>query len=395
MIPDETVARAREMSIVAVARSLGAARGVEVPERGVPCPGCGGKDRFSVDPAKNVFLCRASGQGGDPIDLVRHVHSLDFSGAVEMLTGEIRAGKAVTQTADQSDAYRMKARKRAYEIWRNARAPREMVERYFRARGLPIPTWPLRSIRETPRLDYWHWHSEAREFRKVHEGPAMLAAIMGPDGHFIGLHRTWLDVARPKGKAEIFDPETGEQLDVKKVMGSQRGGRIVLRDDGETRSLDIGEGIETLIGFDAMQGEPGRALWCAVNLDNLAGKAAGQIPHPTRKLINKLGQVRAARVGGPEPDLADLSCLHIPARFIDVRIAGDSDGDRFGTMAAVTRAAARMAMPGRMVTPAWAPDGLDWDDVASSASRAASAPAGRAIRPDGQSALRTSSEVAA
>lgn len=368
MIPADTVTRAREMSIVSVAISLGAAKGVEVPERGVACPGCGGKDRFSVDPAKNVFLCRASGQGGDPIDLVRHVHSLDFSAAVEMLTGEIRAGKAVTETQDQSDAYRMKARKRAYEIWRNARAPRDLIERYFRARGLPIPDWQLRSIRETPRLDYWHWHSEAREFRKVHEGPAMLAAIMGPDGHFIGLHRTWLDFSRPKGKAEIFDPETGEQLDVKKVMGSQRGGRIVLRDDGATHALDVGEGIETLVAFDAMQGDPGRALWCGINLDNIAGKAAEQIKHPTRKLTNKLGQSRTARVGGPVPDLSDTSCLQIPARFTDVRIAGDGDGDRFATSAAILRAERRMDMPGRSVATEWAPADLDWDDVVRTAA---------------------------
>lgn len=368
MIPDETVAQARQMAIASVAMSLGAAKTVAVPERGVPCPGCGGTDRFSVDPVKNVFLCRASGAAGDPIDLVRHVHGLDFARAVEMLTGEIQAGPARQAAPDKSDAYRMKARKRAYDIWRSARPPGDLVAAYLSARGLPKPRWHMRSIREMPRLAYWHWHQDGQAFRVVHEGPAMVAAIVGPDGNFIGLHRTWLDFAAPKGKAEIFDPDTGEQLDVKKVMGSQRGGRIVLRDNDTTPALDIAEGIETLIAFDHLQGEPHRALWCAINLDNLAGKATGTVAHPTRKLTNKLGQVRAARVPGPTPDMADANCLAIPDRFTDVRIAGDSDSDGFATSCAIRRAEARHAHPGRLLRAVWAPADLDWDDVARNAA---------------------------
>jgi hypothetical protein len=325
---------------------------------------------------------------------VRHVHGLDFAHAVEMLTGEIQAGPARQATPDQSDAYRMKARKRAYEIWQNGRRAGDLVFRYFAARGLPVPGWQLRSIRETPRLAYWHWSTDDKAFRQVHEGPAMLAAIVGPDGHFIGVHRTWLDFAAPKGKAEIFDPDTGEQLDVKKVMGSQRGGRIVLRDDGETSALDLAEGIETLIAFDHMQGEPRRALWCAVNLDNLAGKAAGTVAHPLRKVTNKLGQVRATRVAGPTPDLADRDCLTVPERFTDVRIAGDSDSDAFFTSCAIRRAEARHGQPGRTMRAVWAPADLDWDDFLR-ASRAEGAPAGRPTTADARSGLRASPEGAA
>lgn len=368
MIDKETVDKARHMAIVAVALSLGADKRVAQPERGVPCPGCGGTDRFSVDPAKNVFLCRASGAAGDPIDLVRHVHNLGFNDAVEMLTGEIKAGRAVAASPDKSEAYRQKARRRAYEIWREARPAGDLVARYFAARGLPVPARPLRSVREMPKLAYWHWHGGDQAFQPVHEGPAMVAAIVGPDGRFIGLHRTWLDFDAPKGKAEIFDPETGEQLDVKKVMGSQRGGRIVLRDDGETSAIDLGEGIETLIAFDHVQGEPHRALWCAVNLDNLAGKATGTLAHPTRKVTNRLGQVRAARVAGPTPDPADRDCLVLPDRFTDVRLAGDSDSDAFFTSCAIRRAEARHARPGRTVRAVWAPADLDWDDVVRAAA---------------------------
>ena len=55
---------------------------------------------------------------------------------------------------------------------------------------------------------------------------------------------TWLDLARPNGKAIITDPETGDVLDAKKVEGGQKGGKIVLRDGEPGGACALGEGIE-------------------------------------------------------------------------------------------------------------------------------------------------------
>jgi len=365
MIPDEIVTRAREMAIAEVAIALGASDKVRTDERGVACPGCGGKDRFSVDAGKNVFLCRMAGTGGDPIALVRHVHSIGFAAAVEMLTGDIQAGRAKPASPEQDNAYRQKARRNAYGLWRQALPAGRLVDTYFEIRGLRGAALP-RDVREVETLAYWHRVGD--DNRVLHTGPAMVAAITGPDGHFIGLHRTWLDFDRPKGKALILDPETGEALDVKKVMGSQRGGKIVLRNAGG-QALDLGEGIETAIAFDLMHGDRTRTLWCGVNLDNIAGKAAEQIPHPTRKLTTKLGQVRTARIPGPTPDFSDTGCLIVPDHFRDVRLIGDGDSDAFATTAAMSRAERRMGMPGRAVAPFWAPAGKDFGDVMAERAR--------------------------
>lgn len=408
IIPADTVRTARGKSIADVALALGADKGVLVSERGVPCPGCGGTDRFSVDTGKNVFLCRASGAAGDPIDLVRHVHDCGFAKAIDMLAGRAALPARPARKADPSDRFRQDERRRAWRIWENgysidpAKGGR-LVKAYLALRGIPFPGWRLPALREADRVDYFEWSKERQEFVRIHSGPAMLAAITGPDGHFIGLHRTWIDLDRPNGKAVIADPETGEILDAKKVRGSQRGGKIVLREPGHvarrlTGDLAIGEGIETVLSWDALADRDGCALWCGINLDNIAGKAAAQIPHPSATFRDSLGRQRRRKVGGPEPDLDDRDCLMAPAHFSRRILLGDADGDRFGTQAAMIRARKRLETTSGPTEIDWAPDGQDFNDALRLASRDVSrpagavAPAGRATTPDARSGLRPAAD---
>ncbi|RWO57152.1 primase-helicase zinc-binding domain-containing protein [Mesorhizobium sp.] len=381
MIPADTIAAARNKSIIDVALALGAAEAVKIDERGVPCPLCGGRDRFSIDKAKNVFLCRPSGTGGDPIALVQHVHGMSFHEAIELLTGEkaLPAAKRAPRNDQQDNQYREKARLRAWKIWQDG-APIEparhghWVHDYFCLRAIPFPAWRIKALREVSQLPYWHRRNG--EFVVIHSGPAMLAAITGPDGRFIGVHRTWLDLGRANGKAVIADPDTGEVLDAKKVEGSQRGGKIVLR-DGEPGCgvCALGEGIETVLSWDAPQTGtdlcvfngncfPKAALWVGINIGNIAGKAAEQIPHPSLLVTDKLGRKRRQKVGGHEPDLSDAHCLQIPADdFERLILLGDSDSDRFTTQAAMLRARKRFELAGHNAEIDWAPDGQDFNDA--------------------------------
>jgi hypothetical protein len=385
MIPAEIIAKARDKSIVDVALALGADKGVNVDERGVPCPGCGGKDRFSVDKVKNLFLCRHSGAGGDPIALVQHVHNLSFGEAIEQLTGEkaLIAAKRAPQRSDaEQNIYRDKARRRAWRIWQDG-APIEparhghWVHDYLALRAIPFPSWRIKALREVSRLPYWHWSKEREEFVVVHAGPAMLAAITGPDGHFIGVHRTWLDLNRPNGKATIANPDTGEILDAKKVEGSQKGGKIVIREGDPGSVCALGEGIETVLSWDRLPpSAASAALWVGINIGNIAGKAAEQIPHPSLMVTDRIGRKRRQKVGGHEPDLSDADCLQIPVDDYEALVLlGDSDSDRFTTQAAMLRARKRFELAGHVAAIQWAPDGQDFND----ALRAVARPRERAV----------------
>jgi len=85
---DDWVAKARAVRIEdEIAR-----RGIKLNggsvERCGSCPRCGGDDRFSINTTKQVFNCRGCGIKGDVIGLVETLDKIDFSHAVEMLTGE-------------------------------------------------------------------------------------------------------------------------------------------------------------------------------------------------------------------------------------------------------------------------------------------------------------------
>jgi len=66
--------------------------GVKLERQGAelvgPCPKCGGDDRFAVNAIKQVFNCRGCDVGGDVIDLVMHLNGVDFSTALDTLTGD-------------------------------------------------------------------------------------------------------------------------------------------------------------------------------------------------------------------------------------------------------------------------------------------------------------------
>ncbi len=372
MIAPETIAKARDLSVVDVARQCGAELRKVGDEWNGPCPACGGRDRFWVNEVKNTFLCRVSGAAGDAITLVRHKHGCGFAAAVEMLTGEaaMPAGQRPAQpSAEEDNRFRDKARRRAWAVWSDGRRADPLrggwlVREYLALRGIPFPSWALRSIREIDMLPYYHWSKTRREFVVVHRGPAMLAAIVGPDNHFIGVHRTWIDLDHASGKAVVADPETGEILGAKKVEGSQRGGRIVLREGVDGGALTLGEGIETVLSWAELRSDSVSALWCGINLDNIAGKAAEQIPHPSLTTTDALGRKRRQKVGGHEPRADDTGCLQIPpGMFSIVILPGDGDSDRFTTQAAMQRAKKRIATSGTPARIDWAPDGRDFNDV--------------------------------
>jgi hypothetical protein len=81
-------ARARAVPIVDEIRQRGINNLKHVGDEYVgPCPKCGGDDRFAVHTKKNIFNCRNCNVGGDTIQFVEHLDSVDFKTACERLVG--------------------------------------------------------------------------------------------------------------------------------------------------------------------------------------------------------------------------------------------------------------------------------------------------------------------
>lgn len=332
-----------------------------------PCPKCGGRDRFAVNTRKGLFQCRICGARGDGIALVMFDRGCDFKDALTWLCGEIdgvtvaerkarieEARRREAEAKRDAERFRADAIRQARRIWEQGRNPAGTeVQAYLARRAINIEALGgFRScIRFHPDLPYAH--HIGGEWRVVHRGPAMLAAIQGPDGRFSGLHRTWLDLSQPKGKARVIHPETGEPLEVKKALGSKKGGAIRLTGGLHASTMICGEGLETT--WSAMMGNaasglyPDAAFWCLVDLGNMSGR----------------------RQSGPGlrhaglPDLDDDEAF-VPPPWVERLIyVMDGDSDPRDTRAKL-ESGLRRAMflrPGLRGQIAAAPNGFDVNDV--------------------------------
>lgn len=222
--------------------------------RNMPCPLCGGTDRFQYTDkfGEGNYHCRQCGPGGG-FKLLQATLGVDFDTAlrdVERLLGMMPA-MAVVRTCEPS-AERMK--KLALRIWNEA-APvtqGDEVDRYLNGRGLALPVYP-KVLRFHPALGYFQ-KDAAGKSRKVAEYPAMLACIQGADGHAVTLHRTYL---HDGGKLAAGD--------AKKVLSAGINGAAV-RLFETSDELAISEGIETGIAVHLATGKP---VWAGLSAGNL------------------------------------------------------------------------------------------------------------------------------
>ena len=225
-----------------------------------PCPMCSldpqksDSRRFECDADK--WVCAVCTDGGDVISLVERVEHLDFLGAVEWLGGarcferagtpqrelarqQGRLGRARQASEFQDRERRQRERRALFAVWRRALPVRGTpVEDYLHLRKLELP--PAARLRGAADMPFYV------SGEPVHRGWAMLAAIVGPDGRFCGLHITWIDLNDPKGQARVVDPETKALLPAKKVRGSKVGGVIEVAPVAMPERLIMGEGIETV-----------------------------------------------------------------------------------------------------------------------------------------------------
>lgn len=195
-----------------------------------PCPLCGGTDRFRWDnkDGRGTYICSHCGSG-DGWDLLMKFKGWDFKTAareVRQVVGMVeRHAPRQEQTPEQH-------REAVRRLWNDCTAVQkgDPVDRYLSARGVGEMAYP-KSLRTCERC----WFARGQEY------PAMVAAVCGPDGKGVTLHRTYLD--GQGGKAPVTEP--------KKLMPGKipHGSAIRLGEPGEV--LGIAEGIETALA--AMQ----------------------------------------------------------------------------------------------------------------------------------------------
>lgn len=343
-----------------------------------PRPGCGGTDRFSINPDKDLFNCRAcggDGMGCDQIGLVRLVLGLTFPEALTWMVGDRPASLTPEQERARvrerarakaaRDRKARRARERAIDdaraIW-SAGIPAtqsSIVAGYLRARGIN-PRFlgdPLPQLRLHANLPYMLSDGPGK-WREVHRGPAMLAACLAPDRKLMAVHRTWIDLSRPKGKAVICGADgapllddKGKPLKVKKTLGSLRRTAIRLMTPAKFHTLVMGEGIETTLSAAyALAGQQGVAFWAGISLGHMAGR---------RNLRGK-----GSRYAGL-PDLEDADAWLPPPWIRRLVFLQDGDSDpkttRAKLMAGLRRAGHHI--PGLNIQIAHAGEGADFNDV--------------------------------
>ena len=176
----------------------------------------------------------ATGEHGDLLDLVRIASG---AGSLRAALAEARAFLSLppTTVAHPADSYdRTEAARR---LWQRCRAiDGTHAEAYLRARAIHRCRFP--ALRFHPALFY-------RDGGGVRRLPALVAAVTGAaaehPGHsaISGVHRTWLDPARP-AKAPVARP--------RKALGRVHGLAVRFGDPAPATLL-VGEGIETVLSL--------------------------------------------------------------------------------------------------------------------------------------------------
>jgi hypothetical protein len=235
MIPSDLIQRAEAVRIEDETER----RGIKLigrVDRCGPCPLCGGRDRFSINIRKQVFLCRGCVAAGDVISLVQFLDGCDFRGAVERLTGESASPRQPhgppQAVADDSAATRTAD---ALKVWREGVDPRgTLAEIYLADRGLDLG--------EDIAGDVLRWHPRTK---------AMLALFRD------------IRTDEPRALCRTFLDQDGRKIE-RKFLGPVRGCAVKLDADEEvTHGLHIAEGVETAMAARQLGLRPTWALGSA------------------------------------------------------------------------------------------------------------------------------------
>jgi putative DNA primase/helicase len=213
----------------------------------VPCPACGGKDRFRFDDkeGRGTFFCShcGSGDGFKLLGLLKGWTFREAAKEIEAIVGTIPATAAASKP-NEADKLAICRRMWAESL---AVVPGDPVALYL-ARRCCVESVPL-VIRFHPRLAYRH------DDASVTHHPAMIGRVQDVTGTGCAIHRTYLTDA---GEKASLDPS-------KKLTGSLPAGAAI-RLFPPCECIGVAEGIETAMSAFALFGVP---TWAAVTAGGL------------------------------------------------------------------------------------------------------------------------------
>jgi putative DNA primase/helicase len=214
-----------------------------------PCPWCGGKDRFRFDDkaGAGTWVCNQCG-AGDGISMVMKAKGWDFRRAAEELT-PLAGGVEPALARKERSAEALQ--KMTEGLWKSGIPihPGDPVGMYLSRRGLRSP-YP-KGLRYVEKARY-HATGQAPTWH-----PAMVAAVISPQGEMVAVHRTYLTMDGAKAAQE--EPR-------KLTPGPLGRGYAIRLGEPVNGVLGVAEGIETALSAAALFGVP---VWAAVNAAGL------------------------------------------------------------------------------------------------------------------------------
>jgi putative DNA primase/helicase len=224
-------------------------------QRNQPCPGCGGKDRFQFTDkyGDGNYICRGCGPG-DGFALLELCLNWKFTDALKAVEGMVGSSFYESKPVPCGPSPQ-RMRKLAKSIWQEANPIEagDAVATYLSRRGIVLAEYP-KVLRTHPALGFYVKEAGTTRAKRVRTYPAMLAAVQGPDGQAVTLHRTYLEQG---AKAPIAEP--------KKLLNAGINGAAV-RLFEPTDELAIAEGIETALAVHMRTGKP---VWAALSATNM------------------------------------------------------------------------------------------------------------------------------
>lgn len=216
-----------------------------------PCPGCGGEDRFRINPRRlehGVWFCSGEAKGG--LDLCMHVTGQGFR---EVVT-------RIEELVGKSDRPQRKERSMAENVMALARPLRRSL--YLESRGIMGDLTGLFGIEA---LDYFE------DGKRVTTLPAIIAPLRR-DGRLVTVQATYLQGGK---KAPLRVPKKTLPGPYQTINGATV--QLGSWSDGDT--LGFAEGVETSLSAAALHGHP---VWATLST---AGMASATWPKGLKRAV--------------------------------------------------------------------------------------------------------------